>query len=176
MAQALLPRRFPVHNPADQSHAHQLRQAGGSHLRHHVRAVYLDGSRADRKVESDDLVGLAGGQPFQDLALAIRQRGETGFDLRQLGITAGILLRTVERRPNRPEQMLVLEWLFQKVGGTDFHRFHGKWHTEVKHRLLNLDLVCQDRIKPGVEGRIGEAADDRPIRSRPRPQIVITAA
>ena len=52
----------------DQSHAHEVGQAGRLHLRHQIGPVDLDGSRADAEIEGDDLVRLTGDQPIEHLA------------------------------------------------------------------------------------------------------------
>src|SRR3977135_1997011 len=63
----LISRRL-VGTRADQSHPHQVREACGLHLRHHVGAVDFDGSRTDVVIEGDRLVGMARHEAPQHLA------------------------------------------------------------------------------------------------------------
>ncbi len=77
-------------NPRRQGHPHQFGHAVGLHLNHEPGPVVFDGARADAELVGDDLVGAAGNQMAEHIALARRQRRHPvmgkmgGFRLRPL--------------------------------------------------------------------------------------------
>src|SRR5215470_10659200 len=60
----------------EERHADELGQRIDGHLRHHVRAVDLDGLRAEAESRRDLLVGLPRGHQAQHLTLPRAQRCE----------------------------------------------------------------------------------------------------
>src|SRR5262245_20743104 len=93
--------------------------------------MYLDRSWADCEIKGYDLVWYAGVEPLKDVTLAIRQRSEPGLHHRAFGVTGGVLLEAIERRVHRPEQKLILKWLFKEVDSAIFHCLHGQGYIAV---------------------------------------------
>src|SRR4029453_12494212 len=93
----------------------ELGQGVHGHLRHHVRAVDLDGLRAQSEIGSDLLVGLAGGHQREDLPLTRRERLEPAP--RFLASPAHLALQAVdlERLPDAIEEQLIAERLLDEV-------------------------------------------------------------
>ena len=74
VAQFAVTIRFLVrtYNSDDKRHPYEFGQASRMHLVHEIRAIDLYRARADAEVEGNLLVGLAGHEPAQHVALALR--------------------------------------------------------------------------------------------------------
>ncbi len=69
---------------------------------------------------------MSSDQSLEDIALAVRQRGESALDLAALGLALLISISPIKRRPHGREQNFVLKRLFKKINGADSHRFDGE--------------------------------------------------
>ena len=68
------------------------------------------------------LLGWPATRPFQDVALALRQRGDPSANLGALGLDCRAFLRAVERSAHRRQEDVVVERLFEEIDGAAFHR------------------------------------------------------
>ena len=96
-------RSVRIKNSGDQGHAHEIGEASSLHLDHKIGPVVLDRSSADPEVIRNLLVGTPSHEALEHIALAVRQRRESGLDLVALDLTLSIAIPSIERRPHGRE-------------------------------------------------------------------------
>src|SRR5882724_12377435 len=101
--------------------AHQLRHRAGLHLRHHVRALLLDGGLAGAQLAGDLLVEQTGDDPRQHVSLTRRERRVATTKLGALVTLRAHRAIALDRASNGVEQILLAERLRQKLDRAGFH-------------------------------------------------------
>ena len=89
-----------------------------------------------------------------------------GFNVWGMGLALAVFFLTIEGRANRPEQQLVVKWLFQKVRSAVFHGFDRKRNIAVPGNDDHRNGVCHPlqslQQVDATEPRHADIGDDGP--------------
>src|ERR1035437_9474745 len=91
------------------------------------------------------LLALPATKPFGPLPSAVRQPRQLVVDFRNLGLAFGQVGIPAERGPERREQLVVIEGLFQKIDGAELHGFDRERNVSVAgdhdHWNINAEFL-----------------------------------
>jgi len=74
------------------------------------------------------LLALPATSPAQHIALAVGKSGELALDFGASGVAPDIIAPALDCPLDACQQNFVIERLFQKIDGADFHRFDRQRH------------------------------------------------